>query len=249
MKTPVPDLHLSSTTEDAFKTLATFIGDLAGECSAQRGQFTIALSGGSTPRGLYQLLASPAFAGRLDWDRWHIFWSDERCVPPDHQDSNYRMAKEVFLDQISVSDEHIHRMQGEVVPQKAAEEYEILVQEIFQSSAPSFDLVLLGIGEDGHTASLFPGTMALTVKDKLVVDNWVPVLQSHRITFTLPLINSARIVAFLDTNESKADILQRVLEPDEEDGLLPAALVQPSPGAVHWFLTRNAARLLKRFEV
>ena len=207
MKIPMADLHLSSTTEEAFKSLATFIGDLAGKCAAQRGQFTIALSGGSTPRGLYRLLASSAYAPRLDWDRWHIFWSDERCVPPDHQDSNYRLAKEALLDHISVPDNHIHRMKGEAVPQKTAEEYETQIRGVLQSSVPSFDLVLLGIGEDGHTASLFPGTVALTTKDRLVVDNWVPVLQTHRITFTLSLINAARVVAFLDTNESKADIL------------------------------------------
>ena len=242
------ELHLADTPDHAFATMASFVELLAGECSTHRGRFTIALSGGSTPRGLYQLLASPAYSGRMDWGRWHIFWSDERCFPPDHPDSNYRMAKEALLDYVSVPASHIHRMPGEKHPQSAAEEYESLVREMFQSSVPSFDLVLLGIGEDGHTASLFPGTAALTTRDRLVVDNWVPMLHAHRITFTLPLINAARVVTFLDTSKSKAEVLQRVLEPAEGDSLLPAAMVQPAAGAVHWFLTNNAAGKLKRIE-
>ena len=242
------ELHLADTPDEAFAAMASFIEQSAREGSTHRGRFTIALSGGSTPRGLYQLLASPAYSGRMDWDRWHIFWSDERCVPPDHRDSNYRMAKESLLDHVSVPASHIHRMEGEKDPQSAAEEYESLVRKMFQSSEPSFDLVLLGIGEDGHTASLFPGTAALTTRDRLVVDNWVPILQAHRITFTLPLINAARVVAFLDTSESKAEVLQRVLEPDDGDSLLPAAMVKPATGAVHWFHTKNAAGKLKPIE-
>ena len=225
--------------------MARFVADLAKERVAAQGRFTIALSGGSTPRLLYQALASPPYALETEWDCWHVFWSDERCVPADHQDSNYRMAKTALLDQVGIPVSQVHRMRGEGTPRTAATEYESTVKDVLQSAAPSFDLVLLGLGDDGHTASLFPGTEALGEEDRLVVENWAPDLQAHRITFTLPLINAARVVAFLDADETKAEVLRRVLEPASGEDLPPAGLVQPSPGVVHWFLTTAAARRLK----
>ena len=138
----------------------------------------------------------------------------------------------------------MHRMRGEVDPLEAAQAYESVVREVFQSPAPSFDLILLGIGDDGHTASLFPGTEALGEQDRLVVDNWAPDLQVHRITFTLPLINAAKVVAFLDTDETKAGVLRQVLEPTPAEDMPPAGLVNPTHGTVHWFLTKQAAKLL-----
>lgn len=195
--------------------MARFVADLAKERSAARGQFTIALSGGSTPRPLYQALASPPYASEMEWERWHVFWSDERCVPANHEDSNYRMARTALLDHVGIPDSQVHRMRGEGIPRAAAKEYESAVKDVLQSVAPSFDLILLGLGDDGHTASLFPGTEALREQDRLVVDNWVPDLQVHRITFTLPLINAARVVAFLDADETKAEVLRQVLEPDK----------------------------------
>jgi 6-phosphogluconolactonase len=222
------ELHISSTAEEASQTAARFVAGLAQQNFAARGRFTIALSGGSTPSRLYQLLASSPFSEGPVWERWHVFWGDERCVPPDHDESNYRMARDALLDRIPVPVAHVHRMRGEAVPREAAEEYEAMLRDVFREPMPCFDLILLGIGSDGHTASLFPGTRALGEKDRLVVDNWVPELQAHRITFTPPLINAARVVAFLDTDESKAGVLRQVLEPAPGEDMPPAARVRPT---------------------
>jgi len=242
----MPELHISATIEGASQDNARFVADLAQQCAAALGRFTIALSGGSTPRLLYQLLASPPLVEGMAWDRWQVFWSDERCFPPDHHDSNYRMAREELLDHVAIPDTNVHRMRGEDDPHEGAQAYDAVVRELFQSAAPSFDLILLGIGDDGHTASLFPGSQALQEQDRLVVDNWAPQVHAHRITFTLPLLNAAKVIAFLDTDESKAEVLRRVLEPKSGEEELPAALVRPGQGAVHWFLTDKAAKLLPK---
>ena len=242
----MPDLHLSATIEEASQTNARFVADLAQQCVAAQGRFTIALSGGSTPRVLYQLLASRPLADGMAWDRWQVFWSDERCVPPDHLDSNYRMAREELLDHVAIPDTNVHRMRGEDDPREAARAYEAIVLKVLQSPVPSFDLILLGIGDDGHTASLFPGSQALQEQDRLVADNWAPQVGAHRLTFTLPLLNAAKAIAFLDTDESKAEVLRRVLEPKSGEEDLPASLVRPGQGTVHWFLTDKAAKLLTK---
>ena len=229
--------------------MAEFIVALARERVQAHGRFHIALSGGSTPRRLYELLALPRTEGppRMDnaaWGRWHVFWGDERCVPPDHQDSNYRMAGESLLDRVPVPTDQVHRMRGEASPQSAAEEYEGLLRQVLPGPIPAFDLILLGIGEDGHTASLFSNTDALMEKERLVVANWAPHLQAHRLTFTLPLINAARAIAFLVTDESKAQVLAKVLKPAPAEPPLPSSLVRPTSGTVHWFLTAAAASRL-----
>jgi len=246
MEATMAELHVLPTTEEAAQAMAQFVAALAAECSASRSRFTIALSGGSTPRRLYEVLASPPYSKETAWDQWQVFWSDERCVPPGHQDSNYRMARAELLGHVPIPDANVHRMRGEDDPHEAAQAYEAVVRAVFQSPAPSFDLILLGIGDDGHTASLFPGTPALGERDRLVVDNWAPDLQVHRITFTLPLINSAKVVAFLDTGETKAEVLRQVLEPAQGEDIPPAGLVRPSPGVVHWFLTTAAAGRLRK---
>jgi len=240
----MPSLHVMRSHEEASRTAAQMVADLSARSLASHGKFTIALSGGSTPRLLYELLASPPYLGTIGWSGWGVFWSDERCVPPDHEDSNYRMAKESLLDHVPVPAANVHRIKGENVPHVAAREYEELLKGFFRSPEPVFDLILLGIGDDGHTASLFPGTLALGERSRLVLHNWVPEQQDHRITFTLPLINAARIIAFLGTAESKAEVLRRVLEPTPGESPLPAAMVRPSSNAVHWFLTQGAAKFL-----
>ena len=238
----MPELHVLPTPEEAAQAAAGFVADLAEECVSRRGRFTVALSGGSTPHKLYRVLATPPHAKQMTWDRWHVFWGDERCVPPDHEDSNYRMAREALLDHVSIPPAHVHRMRGEVAPQEAAGEYESVLREAFQTPLPSFDLILLGIGEDGHTASLFPGTQALQEHHRLVLTNWAPHLQIHRITFTFPLINAANTVVFLATDESKAEVLRGVLEPTPGEGILPTAMVSPIHGTIQWFLTEEAAK-------
>ncbi len=220
------------------------VSALATRAVETKGRFTVALSGGSTPRLLYRKLASPNYAGYLAWDKWHVFWSDERCVPPDHADSNYRLAKEHLLDRVPIPPDQVYRLRGELDPSEAAQEYERQFLGVFGEAKPVFDLVLLGIGEDGHTASLFPGTEALRKKRRLVVANWVPQFAAWRLTFTLPLINAAAVIVFLVTQESKAAVVRRVLQSPSDGVPLPAARVRSFSGTVHWFLTDAAAKLL-----
>jgi 6-phosphogluconolactonase len=236
-----PELHVSTTPEGLAQKSAEFIVALADSTTMEQKRFSIALSGGSTPRLLFKALASPLFADRIVWDQWHIFWSDERCVPPRHPDSNYRTAKEVLIDHVPLNADNVHRIKGETAPGRAAEEYEQVLRREFQQSSPIFDLILLGLGKDGHTASLFSGTSALEDTQRLVAANWVPRLKSHRVTFTLRLINAASTVVFLVADGSKAGIVQRVLEPTSDGELPPAALVRPKNGRAHWFLTNDAA--------
>ena len=244
------ELHILSGAKEAATAVADYITILSRKCVMDRGRFTVALSGGSTPRGLYGKLAQPEYAGRISWGAWQVFWSDERCVPPDHKDSNYRLAKEALLDHILVSTGQMHRMRGEEVPHQAAQEYEALVRQVLGAAAPSFDLILLGMGEDGHTASLFPGSVALEERDLLVVAAPGPAGgREDRLSFSLPLINGAREVAFLVNDESKAEALRRVHHPDPGAAPSPAALVRPASGRVHWFLTRAAAMRLEGTKV
>ena len=246
---PAAEVHILPTLEEASQAAAEFITTLAEHGARTQGRFTVALSGGTTPRALYQTLVAQPYNERVPWQSWHIFWGDERCVPPEHEDSNYLMAREALLDRVPIPPGQIHRIRGEVSPEQASQEYELVLREVFQTAMPSFDLILLGIGDDGHTASLFPGTPALQEDHKLVVANWAPHLQAHRITFTVPLINAARAVAFLVTDESKAGVLRQVLESPPSDQPLPAALVRPTSGVLHWFLTRSAATLLAKAKV
>lgn len=245
MVMPMADVLVLPTPEQAVHDAAQFVAALAEDCSPSQGRFTIALSGGSTPRLLYQALASPPYAQRIAWDRWQVFWGDERCVPPDHEDSNYLMAERVLLDHVPIPPPQVHRMRGEVAPEEAALEYEDIVRNSFQVAIPSFDLILLGLGDDGHTASLFPGTQALQEEHRLVVPNWAPHLQVPRITFTLPLINAAREVVFLVAGQSKANAVTQVLGPSAQNSTLPAALVRPTNGSVRWFLDTEASSLLE----
>ncbi len=238
--------HVLPTVEGLAQAAALFIVELARERIQAQGRFTIALSGGSTPRRLYEILASPEYAEGITWDRWHVFWSDERCLPPDHADSNYRMAKETLLNRVPLPSHQIHRMRGEAVPQESAEEYERGLLQFFQPSEPALDLILLGMGEDGHTASLFPDTDAIREERRLVVANPVPHLNTHRITFTLPLINMAKAVAFLVGGAPKAHTLRQVVEPVSGEHPLPAGLVRSGSGSAPWFLDRDAASHLEK---
>ena len=173
-----------------------------------------------------------------------LFWSDERCVPPDHRESNYLLAKEALLDRVPLLERNVHRMRGEAPPPEAAEEYQRVLRQAFDEPTPSIDLILLGLGSDGHTASLFPGTDALQEEQRLVVANWIPPLEAHRLTFTLPLLNAAAEVAFLVTDESKAEVVQQVLQPAKGASAPPAALVKPASGKLRWFLSKAAASRL-----
>ena len=221
---------------------AAFIAGLAAESIAARGRFTIALSGGSTPRPVFARLVAADCAERIDWRQVHVFFSDERCVPPDDAASNYRMAREALLDHVPLPSANIHRMRGEEDPALAALAYEQDLQSLFRTSVvPAFDLICLGMGDDGHTASLFPGTAALRERERWVVAQYVAVTQAWRVTFTATLINAARHVAFLVEGAGKSETLRRVLEGAYQPDVLPAQLIQPISGVAHWLVDAAAA--------
>jgi len=209
---------------------------LAEEAIAARGRFVVALSGGSTPRAAYELLATEELTRRVNWPRVHICWGDERNVPPDHPDSNTRMARQALLDQVPIAASHIHRIQGELPPEQAAAAYEAELEAVLGAGG-RFDLILLGMGTDGHTASLFPGATALEERERAVVAVYVEQLRAWRVTLTLPVINTARQVLFLVSGVAKAKTLARIRAGEP----LPASLVQPSEGELVWLLDREAA--------
>ncbi len=211
-----------------------------------RGRFVCALAGGSTPRKLYAMLARPEFASRVPWEHCFLFFGDERCVPRDHPDSNHRMAVEALFHKVPVVGTQVYRIQGELSnPARAAHFYEESLRELFpEDRFPRFDMILLGIGEDGHTASLFPETDALREKERWVVANYVPALSDWRITLTLPAINAARQILFLATGARKARIVSEAFGDAEHEGILPAEQVLPQDGAREVLLDRAAAALL-----
>jgi 6-phosphogluconolactonase len=208
--------------------------------------YTIALSGGSTPRRLYELLANDAaLQQQIPWDRIHVFWGDERHVPPHHPDSNYRMADHALLSKVPIPSTNIHRIRAEDADaDRAAADYEREIRRVFKIDSghmPRFNCVLLGMGPDGHTASLFPGTHALEETKRLVVANWIEKFQSSRITLTPSAINNADRIIFLVSGEEKADTLKAVLEDDIESNRYPVQRIQPSDGKLIWFLDQSAA--------
>ncbi|MGZ4889902.1 MAG: 6-phosphogluconolactonase [Candidatus Angelobacter sp.] len=217
---------------------------LAEAAVRERGRFSVALSGGNTPRTVYSLLASEH--RQLPWDGIHIFFGDERHVPPDDPDSNFRMASESLLSKVPIPQKNVHRIRAELDPEAAAKEYEQELRGFFHLTDhdwPRFDLVLLGLGDDGHTASLFPGSKALTEASSRVAANWVEKLQAFRITLTLPAINHAAEVLFLVSGASKAQILSDVLRPGA--GKYPAQSVQPENGRLFWLADQDAGSLLR----
>ena len=222
---------------------ADLFRQLAQETIAQYGRFTVALSGGSTPKAMFALLASEPYRSAINWAHVYIFWGDERCVPPDHADSNYRMTKETLLSQVPVPPENVFRMRGEDDPAEAAREYSAQLQQFFQTDAlPQFDLVFLGMGADGHTASLFPGTTALSAEvNTIAVENYVEKLQTYRLTLTAATINQAKTVVFLVGGADKAATLKAVLQGKYQPDLYPSQLIQPANGTLVWMVDEAAS--------
>ena len=245
----LPEIRILTTPQELFSAAAEEVVRAANEAVKQRGRFTIALAGGSTPKGLYNLLATNARTA-LHWDRMFFFFGDERHVPPNDPDSNYRMADESMLSKIPVAAANIFRIPAENPDADAvAKAYEETLKKFFTlqpGQFPQFDLILLGMGPDGHTASLFPGTAALQEKKRLVVANWVEKMKTHRITLTFPILNAARCVAFLVSGTDKATVLRAVLEEDVAPEQYPSKLVRPSDGELIWLLDRAAASQLKK---
>jgi 6-phosphogluconolactonase len=212
----------------------------AAKRAADEGRtFSIALAGGSTPNALYELLASDAYKSRIDWPKVEVFFGDERNVPPDHKDSNYRMARQALLSRVPIPADNVYRMAGELPDEQAAKEYGQLLKEKFGDGG--LDMVLLGMGDDGHTASLFPETEALDERKHRAVANHVPKLNASRITLTAPFINRAREVIILVAGDSKAKRVQEVLEGPRDPRRLPVQLIEPAEGTLTWLLDAGAA--------
>jgi 6-phosphogluconolactonase len=213
--------------------------------SAAPSPFHVALAGGETPEGLYKLLAAGPYQDRIDWQRVHIFWGDERCVPPEDSRSNERMARQSLLDRVPVPPEHVHPIRCQGSAQLAAREYGRLLQAFFGSQGATFDLVLLGLGSDGHTASLFPGSASLLEAHELVVATEGGDPDLPRVTMTALAINRSACVAFLVSGEGKAHALQSVLEGVRDPIRWPAQLIRPQGGDLYWLVDHAAASLLK----
>jgi 6-phosphogluconolactonase len=211
-----------------------------------RGRFSVALAGGHTPRRTYELLAQASFGARVPWNQVHIFWGDERCVPPDDRRSNARMARQALLDQVPIPPSQVHPIPCTSTPQEAADEYEAVLQLFFGGQPPRFDLVLLGLGENGHTASLMPDTPVLEEQERWVAPVYLRAPEPDRVTLTAPLINQAQVVALLVSGPSKASILRQVLEGPPDPEYLPAQLIKPAHGELHWLVDQEAAGLLTR---
>ena len=211
----------------------------AGRAAEEGRTFSLALAGGGTPKALYELLATDPYQSRLDWLRVEVFFGDERTVPPDHKDSNYRMAREALLSKVPIPGDNVYRMAGERDPNEAAKEYGRMLKEKFGEGG--LDVVLLGMGDDGHTASLFPETEALDEARHRCMANFVPKLNTWRLTLTAPFINRSRDVIVLVSGAGKAQRLQEVLEGPPDPKRLPAQLIRPAAGRMTWIVDAPAA--------
>jgi 6-phosphogluconolactonase len=236
------DVQIFDDAESVARDAAEEFVRLSLEAVEECGAFSVALSGGTTPRRVYELLASDEYGGRVDWQKVHVFFGDERTVPPDHAESNYRMAREALLSRVNIPAENVHRIEGLGDAAANASDYESVMRGFFGDAEwPRFDLIFLGMGDDGHTASLFPRTSALEEARAWVAANWVEKLGAWRITLTAPAINAARRVVFLVTGASKAGRLAEVLNGAHDPPRLPSQMIRPRDGALTWFVDRAAA--------
>jgi 6-phosphogluconolactonase len=235
-----PDIRVFESAEAMSLHAAQLFTALSDDAITSRGKFRAALSGGSTPLRLYSLLACEPYRSEVQWKQVELFFGDERCAPPDHRDSNFKAINEALLSHVPVK---AHRIKGEIAPREAAIGYEEELLRAFglHEGVPVFDLVLLGLGVDGHTASLFPGSDALAQRERLAAEVQAKGVERSRVTLTLPVINSARTVAFLVTGGDKAQTVREVMEGERK---YPASLVAPTGGKVLWLLDRAAASLL-----
>ncbi|HAN92378.1 MAG: 6-phosphogluconolactonase [Nitrospira sp.] len=240
-----PAIHTFTDAQELTRAAAGLFLEVGKQAIAERNRFLVALSGGSTPKALYSILANDKYAQQLNWSKVHFLFGDERSVPPTHADSNFAMANAILFSPLHIPSAQIHRMRGEDPPETAAAQYETTLRHLTTAVPgqwPRLDLVLLGMGDDGHTASLFPGTASLTEQTRWVVPSTSPQGTRARVTLTLGVINHASVVLFLVAGRNKAAVVRRVLEQRPGDpGPYPAALIRPETGRLLWYLDRAAA--------
>lgn len=243
-----PKIVILNEPQELFVHAAEEIAHVAGEAVCTHGEFTISLSGGSTPAATFELLAT-RFQYSVDWKEVQFFWGDERCVPPDNKESNYGMADRTLLSKIELRPEQVHRMRGELAPEQGALDYEENLRRSFSIGAdelPRFDLILLGLGDNRHTASLFPGNPAIHESKRMVVAVDVDAEPRQRLSFTPPIINNALRVMFLVAGKNKAEAVRDVIEGPRDPDKFPAQIVAPLDGELIWFLDAGAASLLSK---
>lgn len=238
-------IEVHDDTQELALAAAELFVEAAAEAIDQRGEFRVALAGGSTPREAYQRLSGADLAPMVSWRNVQLFWGDERCVPPTHPDSNFRLARDSFLDKVPIPQLNVHRIEGEAEPKQAARDYVEELRAVFGGrKRPRFDLILLGMGADGHTASLFPNSSAVREKRRWVVAHHVDQPDSWRVTLTPPVLNAARRVVFLVAGKEKAERLHEVLRGERDPERLPAQIVRPKEGSVVWLLDKAVAAKL-----
>lgn len=238
------EIHIANDTGRLSHDLAAWLSDYIKEVLSKQDRFTFVLSGGSTPKQLYALLAESPYKEAIDWQKVHFFWGDERAVPFEDSRNNAKMCYDELLNKVPVHADHIHIMRTDIEPQEAALEYEKVLKEYFKDSEATFDFVLLGMGDDGHTLSLFPDTEVIHEKQAWVKAFYLPAQQMFRITLTAPIVNNAACVAFLAAGAGKAETLKHVLKGEANVDLYPSQIINPSKGQLHWFVDQAAAAML-----
>lgn len=231
-------------TEELPQTVAEWLIGYANQVLQRQDRFTIALSGGNTPKALHQLMASAPYRNRVDWSKWHFFWGDERVVPLDDERNNAHMAYETLLNHVPIRPGQIHVMRTDIEPLEAAKEYEYLLRATFENQPTTFDLVLLGMGDDGHTLSLFPGMDLVNEQENWVRDFWLESQKMYRITLTTPVVNRAACIVFLVSGSEKAATLKEVLQGETNLNKYPSQAIQPELGELIWFVDETASSML-----
>jgi 6-phosphogluconolactonase len=238
------ELHIEKDTKALSAGLAEWLNNFIQQVLAKQDRFTFVLSGGSTPKALYALLAESPYKESIPWEKLHFFWGDERAVPFEDSRNNAKMCYDELLDKVPVKAENIHIMRTDITPEESAAEYEKIVKTYFEGSETTFDFVLLGMGDDGHTLSLFPGTEVIHVQNALATSFFLQAQDMYRITLTAPVVNNAACVAFLAAGAGKAEVLKQVLKGEKNVDLYPSQIIQPVKGQLHWFVDKAAAALL-----
>jgi 6-phosphogluconolactonase len=239
------ELHIFKTPDELSHTVAKWIADDISATLKKQDRYTIALSGGSTPKALHKILAASPYKEQIDWSKLHVFWGDERAVPFDDDRNNAKMAYETLLNFVPIPPDHIHVMRTDIGPQQSAAEYETILHRYFDNTAASFDLVLLGMGDDGHTLSLFPGTAAVHEEKAWTIAFFLKAQDMYRITLTKTIVNRAAKIAFLTTGTGKAHALKEVQQGAYNPDLYPSQEIRPVTGELHWFVDEAAAAGLK----